>query len=169
MSDSNLINAIQIATGLAVLIGLVMVFFELRQAKSLSLAELTSQGYAEAMADFRTVMGENSAEIIAKSCSAPEELEPAELIVLNAYYNSKIAQVSRLRVLEFVADFGVPWQVVAQQQLNEVMATKPGQAWFERHVKADQELYAIGSALLEKGIDCQGFINSTALMPTLSD
>lgn len=167
MTDNQLINAMQIATGLAVVIGLIMVFIELRQAKALSLAEMTSQGYSEAMADFRTVMGENSAAIIAKSCIAPDQLQPDELVVLNAYYNSKIAQVSRLRVLEFVAEFGVPWQAVAEQQLNEVMATETGKAWFERHVKADAELYAIGTAIAERGIDCSGFINSTALMPDL--
>ena len=108
MSENKLFNAIQIATGLAVVVGLIMVFIELRQAKSLSLAELTSEGYAQAMADFRVIMGENSAAVIAKACTAPDELSFEETVILDAYYDSKIAQVSRLRVLEFVADFGVP-------------------------------------------------------------
>ena len=154
MNNNNLINAIQMLTGIAVVIGLVMVFIELRQAKSLSLADITSEGYAEAIADFRAVMGENPAPILAKSCIDPDGLEPEEMVVLHAYFNSKIAQVSRLRVLEMVAEFGVPWQVVAQQQLNAVLVSEPGKKWFEQYIKADPELYAIGSNILEQGIDC---------------
>ncbi|MEM7099370.1 MAG: hypothetical protein AAF541_13995 [Pseudomonadota bacterium] len=169
MNENKLFNALQIATGVAVVIGLIMVFIELQQAKSLSLAELTSEGYAEVMADFRTVMGENSAEVIAKSCITPEQLNAQELVILNAYYNSKLAQVSRLRVLEFVADFGVPWQTLAHQQLQEVLATKPGQQWFEFHLKTDPELYGIGKKILATGVDCTGFINSIAFLPNFED
>ncbi len=163
MSDSNLLNWIQIATGVAVVVGLIMVFIELRQAKSLSLAELTSEGYAEATADFRTVMGENPAPIIAKSCYEPENLQPDELVVLNAYYSSKIAQVSRLRVLEQVGDFGVPWEQVAQQQLLEVLASPTGRQWFERQVQQDKKLYEIGQQVLARDLNCVEFLN--ALMP----
>lgn len=161
----NLFNAIQIATGLAVVIGLIMVFIELRQAKSLSLAELTSAGYAEALADFRTVMGDNPAPTIAKSCFNPKDLTAEEMVVLHAYYNSKIGQISRLRVLEMVAEFGVPWQIVANQQLSEVLSTKPGQAWFKRHLEPDKELYAMGLQILESGVDCSSSVETTSLLP----
>ena len=160
-----LFNAIQLATGLAVVIGLIMVFIELRQAKSLSLAELTSQGYGEALADFRTVMGENPAPTIAKSCFNPDALNPEEMVVLHAYYNSKIGQISRLRVLEMVADYGVPWRVVASQHLSEVVSTEPGRTWFERHLKADQEVYSLGIELLESGLDCTSSMASNSLLP----
>ena len=159
----NLFNAIQMATGLAVVIGLILVFIELRQAKSLSLAELTSQGYSEALADFRTVMGENPAPIIAKSCFDPDALNAEEMVVLHAYYNSKIGQISRLRVLELVADFGVPWHAVASQQLGEVLSTRPGRIWFERHLKADHEVYELGTKLLETGLDCTSLLSSNSL------
>ena len=165
MTDNKLFNWVQMATGFALLIGLVLVFIELRQAKSLSLAELTSEAYAEAMADFRTIMGENPAPTIAKACYEPETLTPDELVVLNAYYNSKVAQVSRLRVLEEVADFGVPWEEVARQQLIEVMATKTGQLWFEAQVKQDPVMYEIGRELIELNVSCTGFLNSIALLP----
>lgn len=163
MQNNKLFNAMQMATGLALLIGLIMVFIELRQAKSLSLAELTSVGYSELMADMRTVMGENSAAVIAKSCMEPEKLEATEMVILDAYYNSKMAQVSRLRVLELVADYGVPWRSVAAQQIYSVVATKPGQAWFERHLRADPELYAMGMKIIETGVDCSSSLATTSI------
>ncbi len=154
MNNNNLFNLIQLITGFALLIGLVLVFVELRQAKELSLAELTSEGYAEAMADYRTLMGENPAPTIAKSCFSPETLEPEDHIVLTAYYSSQIAQISRLRVLELVAQYGVPWQVLAQQQLQGVLDTEPGRTWFKRNFRVDSELYAIGQEIMTKGLDC---------------
>lgn len=155
MNSNNLFNIMQIATGLALLIGLVMVFVELRQAKALSLAELTSAGYAEAMADFRTVMGENPAPVIAKACLDSENLAPEEMVVLTAYFSSRIAQISRLRVLEAVAQFGVPWQAVATQQLSGILDNKVGRTWFENNLQVDPELYAIGQKMIEDGVDCK--------------
>lgn len=154
MHNNSLFNLIQMATGIALVIGLVLVFVELQQAKSLSLAELTSEGYSEAMAEFRAVMGENPAPIIAKSCHDPEALNAEEYIVLTAFYSSKIAQITRLRVLEAVADFGVPWQTVARQQLVGILETEPGKAWFLRHFEVDPELYAIADEMIAAGISC---------------
>ena len=155
MNNTKLFNIIQIATGIAVVVGLVMVFVELRQAKSLSLAEITSQGYSEALADLRAVMGENPAPTIAKACYNPKAITPEEHLVLVAYYSSKIGQISRLRVLEAVAEFGVPWETAAPQVLIGVLDNDPGRIWFEQNLKNDPVLYAIGRKVIESGADCK--------------
>lgn len=155
MDNNKLFNIMQVATGIALLVGLVLVFVELRQAKELTLAELSSQGYAEGLAEFRTIMGENSAAVIAKSCIAPESLTPEEMVILSAYYSGRVAQVSRLRVLEFVAEFGVPWQTLAVQQLSGILDTEPGRQWFNRNLQQDSELFAIGQKIIEGGEDCK--------------
>lgn len=155
MNNTKLFNIIQIATGIAVVIGLVMVFVELRQAKSLSLAEITSQGYSEALADLRAVMGENPAPTIAKACYDPEAITPEEHLVLVAFYSSKIGQISRLRVLEAVAEFGVPWETAAPQVLIGVLDNEPGRVWFEQNLKYDPVLYEIGRKVIESGADCK--------------
>ena len=54
MSENKLFNIMQITTGLALLIGLVLVFVELQQAKSLTLAQLTSDGYSDARRSFES-------------------------------------------------------------------------------------------------------------------
>ncbi len=136
MSTSNIVNAIQLITGLAAVVGLVVVFVELHQVKSLSLADITSEGYTEAIADCRAEVGDKPAPILANSFTRATDLQPEEMVVLHAYVNSKIAQVLRLRALETVADFGVPWQVVAQQQFSAVLSFEPGKAWFEQHLEA---------------------------------
>jgi hypothetical protein len=155
MSENKLFNIMQITTGLALLIGLVLVFVELQQAKSLTLAQLTSDGYSDAMEEFRVLMGENPAPVIAKSCFKPEELTPDEYVVLTAFYNGRVAQISRLRVLELVADFGVPWQALAEQQLIGVLDTKPGREWFQRNLYSDPDLRAVGEMVIESNPDCK--------------
>lgn len=155
MNNSNLFNVIQLITGLALLIGLVLVFFELRQAKALSLAELSSEGYSEIMSEFRSVMGENPAPVIAKACLEPDKITPDEQVVLTAYYNLKIAHIERLRVLELVAEFGVPWPMLAREQLARVLETEAGRSWFEQRFRVDTELYAIGQTLLQTDTDCR--------------
>ena len=99
-------------------------------------------------------MGENPAPIIAKACTAPDELQPDELVVLHAFYNSKLAQISRLRVLELVADFGVPWEGVAHQHLVDVVGTRPGRDWIDGHLMVDQELQALARDVIAAGADC---------------
>lgn len=155
MNSSNLFNTIQLITGVALLIGLVLVFIELRQAKELSLAELTSEGYSEAMSEFRSLMGENPAPVVAKACFEPEKVTPDEQVVLASYYSLKMAHIERIRVLELVAEFGVPWPILARQQLAGVLNTELGRIWFERNFSFDAELYEIGQSLLEDMVDCK--------------
>ena len=44
MAQQRFLNWIQIATGIGVLIGLILVIFELQQTQAISLAQLTSDG-----------------------------------------------------------------------------------------------------------------------------
>ena len=155
MTENRLFNIIQMGTGIALVIGLVLVFVELQQAKSLTLAQLTSDGYSEAMEEFRVLMGENPAPVIAKSCFAPDDLTPEEYVVLTAFYSGRIAQISRLRVLELVADFGVPWQALAEQQLVGILDTKPGREWFQRNLHADPELSAVAEVVIASNPNCE--------------
>lgn len=152
MTGERLFNYVQLATGVALLVGLLLVFVELQQAKALSLAELTSQGYSEVLADQRALMGENAAQTIARACEQPETLSSEDAVVLHAFYLNKITQLSRLRVLETIADFGVPWQRIAEDYLVDVLSTEPGRVWFETNLISDAELFEIGKRLMQEGV-----------------
>lgn len=153
----------QIATGLALLLGLALVWVELRQAKSLSLAELTSQGFSELTDNARTIMGENPAISISKSCFAPETLNEEDMVVLDAYYRAQAAQIDRLRILEAVADFGVPWQQYAEQLLADVLSQEFGRRWFEENLAFDPQLASIRDDILAVNIGCSAAFEKIAI------
>ena len=60
-SRVSILDAVQAATGLAVLIGLGLVVFELRQAEQLARAELQSEGFSQLMESRRSQLSENFA------------------------------------------------------------------------------------------------------------
>lgn len=156
MDKEQITNIAQLGTGFVLIIGLLLVVYELNQAKSLTFAEMISQGYSESMQDSRTLMGENPAVAIAKSCDAPEDLTSEELLILRAYYNAQMSQIERLRSLEAVAAFGVPWPVFAQQILRPVLSTAHGRWWFERAVApGDAALLEVRDRIMASEPNCQ--------------
>jgi hypothetical protein len=159
MNREQIADVVQMATGIALVLGLVLVLWELRQAKSLTLAELTSQAFSEQMEEARTVMGEHPATAIAKACNDPESVTKDDLIVLQAYYGSVMSQIWRLRILEDVEDFGVQWQSIAREGLIGLLSTEHGRWWFAENVARDAELAAIGDEILALDPSCADYMD----------
>lgn len=154
MNNDRITSIAQVGTGVVLILGLLLVVYELNLAKSFTFAEMISQGYSETMQDSRTIMGENPAIAIAKSCDAPDSLNAEELVILQAYYNSELSQVARLRSLEAVADFGVPWQVFAEQLFRPILATEHGRWWLREATAGDQQLINIVQNILVSEPNC---------------
>ena len=166
MNNRELTDYVHIATGIALAIGIVLVLIELWQAKQLTLAELSSQGFSEAMETARTTMGENPAPVIARSCVEPENLDASDLVVLSAYYQVETAMIDRLRILEVVAEFGVPWQQFARPILTSIASTEPGRQWLESNYARDLEIKAILDEVSETSVDCRlGFSGYNLTLP----
>lgn len=165
MSNRNLADSVQIATGLALVIGLVLVLIELWQSKQLTLAELSSQAFSEVMENARVTMGENPAPVIARACLEPENLDFTDLVVISAYYQAQTASIDRLRILEAVASFGVPWQQFATPILADIMATDSGKQWLQGAYGEDAEIQAIMEELNQVELDCEAGFSGNGLRP----
>lgn len=166
MNNQALVSWVQVITGLALLIGLALVMLELRQAKSLTLAELVSQGYGEALEDNRAVMGEQTAAALAIACYAPEQLSDEQMVMITAYFTNQVLQASRWRVLDRIADFGVPWRSIAQQQLTTVLAIPIGQRWFAGAALVDPEMAKIGASVVESKPTCTSYYDRPVIDTT---
>lgn len=162
MNNRTLVSWVQVITGIALLLGLALVMFELRQAKSLTLAELVSQGYGEALEDNRALMGEETALALAIACYAPKQLNDAQMVMINAYFTNQVLQASRWRVLDNIADFGVPWREIAQQQLTSVLAIPLGRHWFSSAALVDPEMAQIGAIVIERKPNCATYYDKPA-------
>ena len=78
MNKNSFQDWVQILTGLALLIGLVLVVIEIRQSQTIALMEFTQAGYQEVFAFQRQRMGENPGPTLVKACLQPEQLTEEE-------------------------------------------------------------------------------------------
>ena len=165
-NEDHITNMVQIATSFALVLGLVLVLLELQQAKSLTLAELTSEGYSEAMEISRVVLGENSAEVLAKSCFSPGELTPAEAIIVDLYFDTRLLMLDRLRTLEGVAEFGVPWQAFVYPFIDDIFGSEHGRWWLRNNPPADAETRELVAEVIQTR-DCTNYFERFARLQDL--
>ena len=82
MSKDRLSTAVQITTLFALVIGLLLVLWELRITRDIARVELIAEGSAQNSARIQAMMGEESAASWARACDAPESLTTEDLIIL---------------------------------------------------------------------------------------
>lgn len=129
MQSQTVMNWIHVATGLGVLVGLLLVFAELRQAKQLASAELVSVGFSEGLSTQRSVMGEEFAGIYARACLRPEELTEADLVALDFYFQSQLISLYRLVYLEEMGGVDAAPDEVIIENMRPILATELGRRW----------------------------------------
>ena len=152
MPDSNnqpISHWIQVAATIAIVIGLVLVVIELQQAKALARAQLGSQHITEIMATQRTMMGENPSESFLKACLHPDQLTDEDLVILASQFTVMSLSAVRVRGIESIGNFGIPWQQAASGAYQALASTTPGRAWLASLNIPDQELQKVRSAVLE--------------------
>ena len=89
MNPDKVANWIQITATIGVLIGIVLVVIELRQAKAIAHANFTANFFSETAQNSRSQMGENPAIVLAKACLRPNEISAQELFVLEGFFGSR--------------------------------------------------------------------------------
>ncbi|MEM7365358.1 MAG: hypothetical protein AAF525_15155 [Pseudomonadota bacterium] len=157
MDNRKIFDMVQLMTGIALLIGIALVIYELNLSKQLAFSEMISEGFTESMDNYRTIMGENAAEVIARSCTDPDSITHSDFVILSAYYSSEVEQIQRLRILDLVADFGMRWEDVAASKLSTLLSTHHGRRWYELFLAADPDLKEIGDPILAENSQCDDF------------
>jgi hypothetical protein len=78
ISRTSLDTVIQVVTSVAVLIGLALVVWELRQSREATSSQLTSDGIAHASALSTAVMSGQTAGVLARACDDPTKLTTSD-------------------------------------------------------------------------------------------
>ncbi len=138
---------VQMGAGIAILIGLGLVVWELQQVRTLSRAQLSSDYIAEMNALNESVSGEMLAAALAKACEAPADLTLEESLVVTNFYYASLNLVARIHLLSerdgiYPSDY---WRTQLGF-LRPVVNSKYGRAWF-------RQLHGVGfpSGLIEAG------------------
>ena len=92
-------------TAFAIVAGLIVVVWELRQNRALAEADLATQAYGQIQSHWQTLAGENPSAIVAKACSEPKELSDAEVGIYWAHLQMQYFNMHRNVYVEAVAGF----------------------------------------------------------------
>ncbi len=129
MKLSQVSDFVQIVTGVAVLIGLGLVVFELRQARTLTQSQLASEGMALIHSRHLAVIGEDLASTLARACTAPTTLSKKDGLLIDHYFKARWAEIDRVYA---VTSFGfeIPSREPALEALiQRIMSYPQGKAW----------------------------------------
>ena len=95
MTTQELANWVQVFSGIALVVGIVLVTLELQQTKALSRAQLKHDSVSLGIQREIAAMGENTLESLARACTEPDSLTPNDLLVLDRYYLTGVMHVMR--------------------------------------------------------------------------
>lgn len=146
---------LQIITSVVVIAGLGLVIWELKQARELTQAQLTSEGWARLSERNMAIVGENGAAVLAKACDQPGTLTSSEARVMEAITNDRLNAVNRIFALNVDAGLytgtGVDWTRFAKLSFEEIFSTEFGRRWWKvtRHRWAP-EVVALGNQYLDE-------------------
>jgi hypothetical protein len=129
--------AVQLITGAALLIGVVLVLIELQQTKWLTFSQMVQDRFTSIIDHDSKIYGENLADVFEKSCLNPEDLKLGEALLMDAYFENQIAQIIRYKSLQelgFLDDVGVlDWKYVGLKFRNNIRRFPTGIAWLKNH------------------------------------
>jgi hypothetical protein len=133
MNTRSVVDWVQILTGVAVVVGLGLVIWELQQAREIARFEQLNTSFAQYTQRIQTHMGENAASAVAKACDHPDDLTTEEMFVLDRYYTNVLNNVREPLLAGRLSEDlnAIPWERWAPGNFSIVFATEYGRWWFE--------------------------------------
>lgn len=151
VNSTTLINWVQIITGIAVVLGLVAVIWELQQSRSAAIAQLKSDGWSTSAQADMAVAGENPKAVLAKACDDPRSLSNEDLWALQGYYFAQTNIIRRtFDIYQRTGLYGdEDWTDAARGRFDQVFFSRPGRIWW-RTVRETfpKELADLGDSIL---------------------
>ena len=150
LKSTTLVNWVQIITGISVVVGLVLVIWELQQSRDVAIAQLTSDAIGQAIQIDLAETGENPNIALTKACEDPSSLTNEDLTVLQGYYFAQLVYILRGLLVEQRSGLytGV-WIEAAYARFGSVFSTQPGRVWWsaQRNVYP-KEMVDLGDSIL---------------------
>ncbi len=120
---------LQITTNIAVVIGLVLLIFELNQSRNLTRAQIVDATYDAVVSRNLALIGEKPEEAFAKSVFAPDELTQSEAVVLSQFYTALLVSWLRNKDERGIGYFGQGFESVISTEAY-FLNTEPGRRWW---------------------------------------
>jgi len=160
----SLFDWVQIVTGIAVVVGLGLLIWELKQNREIASAQIASDNSAAILAHRSMLIGEEPASVVAKACDSPEELTSTDIEIMNNYFWSVLnlpIRISTLSEYDFYSESD--WKSRAYDSFATIHGFPYGRFWWSRvryGVQAvEPEIARIGDeslAGIDKEYGCSG-------------
>ena len=123
---------IEYLTAFAIVAGLIVVVWELRQNRALAEADLATQAYGQIQSYWQTLAGENPSVIVAKACSEPKELSDAEVGIYWAFLQMQYFNMHRNVYVEAAAGFDSDVEEWIRSDMKYYLGSRLGRQDFDR-------------------------------------
>lgn len=110
------------ATCAAVIIGIILVVYELGQTRRIAFTEMAQEAMSELNLRETTLFGEEAAATIAKACISPADLSDSEKVVLDSVFSAQINFAVRIKLLEDTGGIDTIWRTNVQQAVDYINA-----------------------------------------------
>jgi uncharacterized protein (TIGR02246 family) len=134
MEFDNLNKWLQVSANIGIVLGLVLVGFQLKQNSELARIQLIYEESNRAIKLETEVVGEQAAEVWAKSIQSPEELTLAEIRIMEALLWSFMEQLRgtyRLAELGLLSD--EDWRNRAESEVTFYLSDPYSRAWWRNY------------------------------------
>lgn len=132
---------LQVSANIGIVLGLILVGFQLKQNSDLARIQLLYEESNRALELETEVVGEQSAEVWAKSINSPEDLTLAEIRIMEALLWSFIEQLRgtyRLAELGLLSD--EDWRRRAEGEVTFYLSDPYSRAWWKNYSLANNTL-----------------------------
>jgi hypothetical protein len=175
MRQERLLDAVQLGTLVALLVGVLLVVWELRQTRDIARIQIAAAGSEQYSQRVQAMMGEESAAALARACDTPRELTTEDLIVLEHLHTELLNNLRSAYAIERLADDMAVFDWRAWKgNFRRIFATEFGRWWFASLASVEPEIRAAADAFLaESGTpDCRAHFDDyrrTVGMTPLAD
>ncbi len=132
MNTQKVSDWMQIVVGVAVLVGIALVVWELNQGHDIAINESLSSDFSKAVSRYQSTLGEDPAATIAKACRSPDNLDLRDTTILTGYFNSLLMTPLQqsLQYQRATLGFDDNWRASAGSALSTILGTPFGQFWW---------------------------------------
>jgi len=142
LENSRVFAVVQIVTGLTVVLGLILVTFELQQTRELTRSQLVQEQLTLGMTEYIARYGENVGEHIAAACTESDTLGAEGAVVLDAVFNFQMWWVAKLklRIDQGLGGSALSWEEEALRRIRYIAGFPQGKAWLENYDSREPEI-----------------------------
>ena len=131
MNIKNISDWVQIFTGIAVIVGLGIVVYELRQNREIAEVNVAQVILGRSDSLRVAMIGESTADAFGKACQSPAELTQGEMVALIFYFQKELSGPTEVLLLELASTFkyGNLWQNTARSAFKRILRNPFGRYW----------------------------------------